>query len=115
MPRSPTPSKQESRDERKPPDPRVAKPIDRTGAQPLGDFRPGMGLVTKLVLNGLVTVLCAVMVAGTTIAASFAFSGALDELNAVGDAVVEAANSAGSIPRSCCRRKKQRWRTQPRP
>ncbi|HYO85078.1 MAG TPA: methyl-accepting chemotaxis protein [Dermatophilaceae bacterium] len=70
---------------------------DRTGEQPPGEFRRGMGLVTKLVLNGLVTVLCAVMVAGTTIAASFAFSGALDELAAVTDAVVEAATGAGQI------------------
>lgn len=76
----------------------VGKPNTESGAQPPGEFLPGMGLVTKLLLNGLVTVLCAVMVAGTTIAASFAFSGALDELIAVTDAVVGAANDAGPIP-----------------
>ena len=56
-----------------------------------GAFEPGMGLVTKLLLNGLVTVLCAVMVAGTTIWSSFSFADALAELSSVSDSLGEAA------------------------
>lgn len=58
---------------------------------PARDFEPGMSLVTKLLLNGLVTVLCAVMVAGTTIWSSFAFSDALGDVSAVANSIGEAA------------------------
>ena len=56
-----------------------------------------MGLVTKLVLNGVVTVLCAVMVAGTTIWSSFSFAGALADLSGVADQLADAA-SRGADP-----------------
>ncbi|MDO5699335.1 MAG: methyl-accepting chemotaxis protein [Dermatophilus congolensis] len=56
-----------------------------------GEFQPGMGLVTKLLLNGLVTVLCAVMVAGTTIWSSFSFASALADLSSAADQLADAA------------------------
>ncbi|GAB47378.1 methyl-accepting chemotaxis protein [Mobilicoccus pelagius] len=56
-----------------------------------GDFRPGLGLTTKLLLNGLVTVLCAVMVAGTTIWSSMAFSHSLTDVTSAADALSQAA------------------------
>ena len=52
-----------------------------------------MSLVTKLVLNGVVTVLCAVMVAGTTIWSSFAFSDALAEVTQAAHALRDVAGT----------------------
>ena len=61
------------------------------GDEAIGEFRPGMGLTTKLLGNGLITVLCAVMVAGTTIWSSMAFSHSLGEVTAAADALAGAA------------------------
>ena len=60
------------------------------------EFRPGMSLVTKLILNGLITVGCAVMVAGTTIWSSFAFSSALGDLSNAATTLATSAQNAGA-------------------
>ena len=75
--------------------PDVATPTPAVGED--GEFDRGMGLVTKLLLNGLVTVLCAVMVAGTTIWSSFAFSDALGEVSEVASSVVASASGGQEL------------------